>query len=146
MKFLFRKIAPKYFITSQLAILVAGLFFLFGIHYIVNIQYQPKAKPFANGPVTTQPKSFTLDLTEPADNSLVFTPQILISGETTQIGQIILVTNNNEQVIKSTPEGDFSQSIDLTEGANYIRVIVFDDGGDLLEEQRTVYYSKEKLE
>ncbi len=146
MKFLFRKIAPKYFVFSQIAILILGLFFLFGIHYIVNIQYQTKARPFANGPVTTPPKSFALDLSEPVDNSLVFEPKVLVSGKTSPSSELLLVINNTHVVAKSDSEGNFSQSVELTEGPNTISVVVFDESGDFREGKRMVFYSEEELE
>lgn len=145
MKILFKKISPKYFILSQLAILLFGLLFLLTLHFLVNIQYKDPPSSFSKGPVTTKPKSFTLDLTQPSDDLLTFDEQILIAGKTGPKMQILLSTQTQDVVIESRLDGTFSQSLDLKEGVNNLKVAVFDNKGDTREEERTLYYSKEKI-
>ena len=145
MNILLKKIPPKYFILSQLFILILSLIFLFGIHYIVNIQYKVSDKPFAQGPVTSKPKSFTLNLTQPDENALVFDKEILLSGETGPNMEVLVSTDKDNIVIKSNTDGSFSANLTLTEGVNKIRVVVFDQTGDFREEERIIYYSKEKI-
>lgn len=145
MKFLLKKIPPKYFFLSQIILLTLALIFLFGIHYIVNIQYAPNNKPFSLGPVTSKPKSFTLDLDQPAQDSLVFNKEILLSGKTGPNMEVLISSNSTNQVIKSKTNGTFSLTLELEEGINQIKVVVFDTTGDFREEERTVYHSKEKI-
>lgn len=140
-----RKLSQKEFIVSHILILAAGLFFLFGLYYILNIQYGQPQKPFEAGPVTTRPKSFTLDLDQPADDTLTFSPQILVSGKTGPKLEVLISTESFDQVITSKSDGTFSQSINLEVGVNNIKVIVFDPGGDSRFAERTVYYSEEKI-
>lgn len=145
MKILFKKIAPKYFILSQFAILLFGFLFLLGIHFLVNIQYKDSGTPFSKGPVTAKPKSFTLDLTQPSDDSLTFSPQILVAGKTSLQMQVLISTDTQDIVIESKLDGTFSQSLDLKEGVNNLSVAVFDNKGDFREEKRVVYFSEEKI-
>lgn len=142
---MFKKIPPKYFILSQFAILLFGLLFLLALHFLVNTQYKDSPSSFSKGPVTTKPKSFTLDLTQPSDDLLTFDEQILIAGKTGPKMQILLSTQTQDVVIESKLDGTFSQSLDLKEGVNNLKVAVFDNKGDFREERRVVYYSKEKI-
>lgn len=145
MKFLLKKIPPKYFFLSQFAILFFGLLSIFIIHYIVNIQYKVSNNPFSQGPLTSLPKSFTLTLDQPFDNSLVFEDNLLISGKSNPNMKVLIYSDTLDLVVKTKSDGKFSQSLDLEEGVNNIKVVVFDEEGDSREESRTVYYSKEKI-
>lgn len=140
-----KKLSQKQFIIAHILILIAGLSFLFGLYYILDIQYKQVQKPFEAGPVTTKPKSFTLDLDQPADDTLTFSSQILLSGKTGPLKEVLISTDTKDLVIKSKPDGNFSTVITLDEGVNKIVAVVFDATGDFRSVERTVYYSKEKL-
>ncbi len=141
-----KKISPKQFIISQILILTISLSFLFGLYYILNIQYQASSDPFLYGPVTSKPKTFTLNLNQPADETLYFQSQILISGKTAPGSEVLISTDTDNLVIKSKPDGSFSQSLNLDEGVNNIKVVAFDQTGDTRETEKVIYYSKEKLQ
>jgi len=140
-----RKLSTKFFIVSNLLILIIGLIFLFALHYILNIQYQKPSNPFMGGPVTTPPKTLRLDLDNPDSDTLTFQPSILISGKTSPLKEILIFTDSQNLVISSKKDGSFSQVLNLDEGENNITLTVFDTKGDARSETRTVYYSKEKL-
>ncbi|MBI3103330.1 hypothetical protein HYZ05_00145 [Candidatus Daviesbacteria bacterium] len=140
-----KKLSQKQFIVAHILILIAGLSFLFGLYYILNIQYQQAQKPFEAGPVTSKPKSFTLDLDQPADDSLTFSPQVLLSGKTAPNLEILISTQSSDQVIKSKSDGTFSLTLNLDEGVNNISVTAFDATGDSKSAERVVYFSKEKI-
>lgn len=140
-----KKISPKYFIYSQIVILILGLLFLGGLYYILNIQYQRSNNPFVNGPVTSAPKTLKLDLDYPDEESLVFTSSILISGQTAPFKDVLVYTDSQDQVVKSKPDGRFSLNLKMDEGENKITVAVFDTNGESKSVDRTVYYSKEKI-
>ncbi len=141
-----KKISLKHFIISHLLILITGLTFLGSLYYILNIQYKTSSNPFSSGPVTSKPKSFTLTLDQPADESLTFNPSILISGKTSPLLDVLILTDKDDQVIEARPDGSFSLTFTLNEGVNNIKVVAFDPTGDFREESRLVYYSKEKLQ
>ena len=140
-----KKISTKQFILSHLFILIAGLLFLFGLYYILNIQYQRSTDPFSNGPVTSIPKTLRLDLDHPDDDSLTFDSSILVSGKTASQKEVLIFTDSQNLVIKSRKDGSFSQSLDLDEGVNRITVVVFDQTGDSKSVDRTIYYSQEQI-
>lgn len=140
-----KKLSSKQFILSQTLILIASLTFLFGLYYILNIQYRKPQNLFSNGPVTTAPKTLRLDLDQPADDSLTFQSSIIISGQTAPGVNVLISTNTDDLVIKSKTDGSFSTILDLDEGVNKIIAVVFDSVGDSRFVKRTVYYSKEKI-
>lgn len=140
-----KKLSTKQFIFSQLLVLVAGLAFLFGLYYILNIQYQKSGNPFSNGPVTTNPKTLRLDLDHPDDDSLSFQSSIIVSGQTSPLKEVLIYTDSEDLVITSKKDGSFSTILNLDEGVNRIVVAVFDALGDTRSAERTVYFSKEKL-
>ena len=141
-----KKLSNKHFIVSHLLILIVGLIFLGGLYYILNIQYKISSNPFSNGPVTSKPSSFTLDLAQPADEALTFQGSILLSGKTGPHLQVLISTNTDDQILESKSDGSFSITLNLDEGVNNIKVVVFDSTGDTRETERLVYYSKEKLQ
>lgn len=141
-----KKLSKKQFIFSQFLILILGLTFIATLYYYLNIQYQLQISPYSQGlPVTTPPKSLRLDVDQPDDDLLTFTKQVIVSGQTGGGMDILISSQSDDLVIKSSPEGKFSTIFDLEEGVNEISVVVFDATGDTRSAERTVYYSKEKI-
>lgn len=140
-----KKLSTQQFILSHLFILIIGLTFLFGLYYILNIQYRKLDNPFQNGPITTLPKTLRLDLDYPDDMSLSFQSSTLVSGQTSPQSEILIFTDSQDIVINSKKDGSFSTLINLDEGENKITAVVFDPTGDFRKAERTVYYSKEKI-
>lgn len=140
-----KKIPGKHFILSQILILIISLVFLAGLYYILNIQYQPSSKPFLHGPVTTPPKTLRLDLDNPGDDSLSFQSSVIVSGQTAPLKDVLIFTDSQDLVIVSKKDGSFSTVLNLDEGVNKIKAVVFDATGDSRSEERTVFYSKEKI-
>ncbi len=141
-----KKISTKSFLVSHILILILGLIFLFGLHYMMNIQYQKSSNLFLNGPVTSKPKSFTLTVNQPSDESLIFESSILVSGKTGPNMEVLISTDTDDLVIKTKSDGSFSQTLNLSEGVNNIKIVSFDITGDSKESDRIVYYSKEKIQ
>src|SRR3989338_2095559 len=111
-----RKLSGKEFIFYHILILAAALTLTFGLYYILNIQYKQDQKPFQAGPVTSRPRSFTLDLDQPSDDTLTFSPQILLSGKTGPRLEVLISIDSYDEVIVSKIDGTFSQTINLDEG------------------------------
>lgn len=140
-----KKLSQKAVFLSLLSIFLVSLAFLFSLFYILNIQYQKPKELFSNGPVTTLPKSLMLNLATPDDNFLTFQSSVVISGSTSPSLEVLISTQTQDLVIKSKPDGSFSTVLDLDEGVNIIQVVVFDSKGGSKQEERTIYYSKEKI-
>lgn len=141
-----KKISSTHFFIFNFLILILGFSFLFGLYYILNIQYKVLTTPFSNGPVTSKPSSFTLNLTQPEDETLSNRSSILLSGKTSPHLQVLISTDLGDLVLESKSDGSFSTTLNLDEGVNNIKVVVFDPTGDTKIIERLVYYSKEKLQ
>lgn len=141
-----RKISTKFFIISQILILLSGLIFLGSLYYILYLSY-PASTSFSLGEklFTQKPKTLHIDLDSPDQDSLTFEPSILISGKTSPNMDILILNNSEDFIVKSKNDGSFSASLDLNEGVNRIVAVVFDDSGEARLVERSVYYSKEKL-
>lgn len=134
----------KFFIISMTTLLLLGLGFVLGLYFFIY-QDQSNKSPEVAGPVTSEPVSLTFTLSAPDDNLLVFDPDILIAGKTSPHAFVILSTNQDDLSLETTSAGDFSTSIKLQPGLNFFKVTVFDEAGNSKEDNRTVYYSTEKI-
>lgn len=140
-----KKLSTKHFVFFNFLILFTGLLFLFGLYYILNIQYQKPQDPFLIGPITRAPKTLMLNLDQPDQDFLSYSPSIVISGKTAPVTEVLISTDSSDSVIESKVDGSFSTVLHLDEGVNRINAIVFDSNGESKTSERTVYYSKEKL-
>lgn len=141
-----KKLPTGIFVIFCILVLISGFIFVGAIYYITNIQYQtPTSYSLLGQPVTTPPKTLRLDLDRPDDNTLSFDQSIMVSGKTGPNLDVLIMTNQQDLVIKSDPMGNFSTFINLDEGVNTISAAVFDTTGNNRSVNRTVYYSKEKI-
>lgn len=141
-----KRLTRKQFMLSQILILAVGLFLIVTLYYLVNIQYRQTANPYSQGlTVTTPPKSLRMDLNQPDDDLLTFTKEVIVSGQTGPNMDVLISSQSQDLIVKSTPEGKFSTIFDLNAGVNEISVVVFDATGDTRSETRTVYFSEEKI-
>lgn len=130
-----------------LFILLVGLL---GSGYLATISHILNSNPFetltfSKGPLTSEPVSFNLNLTNPEDNSLVFNSEILIQGSTSPGATVIASFETEDLTTESSSNGNFEITAFLDEGVNHLTVTSFDDVGNSKSETRTVYYSKEKI-
>lgn len=130
----------------MILILLAGLIVVGIFHYLLNIQYQPPSSySDLGGPVTSAPRSITLELSEPDDDSLIFKSSSLVSGKTLPKLNVLVSSQNSDIVIESKTDGSFSTLINLDEGPNTITVTAFNSSGEEKSLTRQIYYSKEKI-
>ncbi|OGH11363.1 MAG: hypothetical protein A3B38_00860 [Candidatus Levybacteria bacterium RIFCSPLOWO2_01_FULL_36_13] len=94
-------------------------------------------------PTPTQTSSLFLILNEPKDESLSDKKTIKVSGKTTVTATIIVLTSSDQEIIKPSLQGDFSTTIQLSEGLNYLRVQAIDENGETQTVERVIGYSSE---
>lgn len=141
-----KKLSNKQFVVSQILILACGLLLVAGLYYLVNVQYPLVSNPYSQGlTVTTPPKSLRLDLDQPDNDLLTFSETVIVSGQTGPNMAVLISSQSQDLIVKSTPDGKFSFILSLEEGVNEISVVVFDATGDTRSETRTVYFSQEKI-
>lgn len=131
---------------SAIGLLIALVgFAIYLVFYNFNIPaIKPTPSP-VSGPVTNEPASLGLELVSPDDNSLVFQPDIIVSGKVSTQSAILVSSEDSDVVIQSQEDGSFSTVFTLSSGINNIQVAVFDKNGEQRMINKTVYYSKEKI-
>ncbi|MEK7633941.1 MAG: hypothetical protein AAB437_03805 [Patescibacteria group bacterium] len=78
---------------------------------------------------TDKPEKIFLQVDEPKNNIIVNNPIINISGKTIANAFVFI----NEQELKADSKGNFSITMTLEEGENYILVVASDDFGNSVE-------------
>lgn len=89
-------------------------------------------------------QALSLSLSSPADQAIVTSPTVTISG-TTSSEAVILITGGSADLATDS-SGAFSISYTLLEGTNELTIEAVDADGRQATEKRTVFYTTEKLE
>jgi hypothetical protein len=140
-----KKLSAKTFSIALLLLFFLALTFLGTLYYVLNIQFAKPNNPFSTGPVTTVPKTLSLDVNSPDDNSLVYQSSILVTGKASPGYTVLVSGDGSDSVTDAKLDGSFSTSLNLVEGVNNVTIAVFDKTGEEKSITRTIYYSKEKL-
>lgn len=82
----------------------------------------------------------TLTVTQPQDNAVVSLDRLTVRGKTVPNAEIYI----NDTEGKSDANGNFSLTITLDEGENYIFVTAVDSDGNVADSERYVTYDTEK--
>lgn len=137
-------LSTKTFIISHLAILFTALIYFGGLYYVLyQDRFQPQATSYI--PVTREPVSLFLEISNPEDNVLVYEDNILISGKTGPNYPVIISGGEGDTGLQSGKDGQFSKVINLSLGANIVNITVFDPQGNSKSQTKSIYYSEEKL-
>ena len=134
----------KIILISFLAVILAALGTL-AIFYFFAQQQPNQNQADLKMPVTQEPVSLTLNLSSPEDNLLGFTTELLVQGQTTSGAVVILSANDLDNVLEVGSGGTFSTTVKLQSGLNQVAVAAFDKVGNSKSENRTIYYSTEKI-
>lgn len=104
-----------------------------------------KQTPSPTPEITSAAQNPQFSIDSPKDESIIETKTIDVSGQT-KGDQIILVeTENDQKVIESETDGNFTTKLNLTEGVNTIYFTVYDKEGLATTKSINVYYTTEKL-
>ncbi len=139
-----RKLTNWQFTLAMLGIFLTDLGAIFALYFYIN-QNPLQNQPNLGRPVTREPVSLTLNLDSLDDNLLVFDENLLASGKTSAGSILILSLNGDDQVLDISSSGNFSSTLKLQEGVNKLTVSGFDLLGNNKNENRTIFYSKEKI-
>ena len=140
-----KQISFKIFVFTQIAVLALSLLFLGFLYYILNQNQPPQKSLELYFPVSSKIVSLTLEIEQPADNTLTFQKDLLLTGKTAPFSKVLITTNTNDLIIDSKKDGSFSTVLELEEGVNYIETTVVNLKGDGKKDDRTVFYSEEKI-
>ena len=99
----------------------------------------------AISPSPTPKPYIILTINKPVDEEVVQKKIITISGKTTSDAIIILLTENAEQIITPTSNGDFSTTITIENGQNIIEITAIAPNREMVKAIRTVTFSTEEF-
>lgn len=109
--------------------IILGGIILFGINLannsvsnpITQTESTPSAKSITPTPTVIVQKA--LDIIFPQDHSVMTETSTTIRGIAEPNSNIAIITETNDSMINVSPEGTFSAQIDLSAGANTIKVV-----------------------
>lgn len=121
------------FIAVLIGILAAGIaFFLYQTTKVIpnsNIKTITFKTPNPT-PVKTQKQSLFLTVDSPKDEEVVTSRIIQLTGKTQPEAIVLVATENNDQVVTPTKNGDFSVTLSLDLNQNYIEITAISPNGE----------------
>ncbi|OGH02593.1 MAG: hypothetical protein A2798_03065 [Candidatus Levybacteria bacterium RIFCSPHIGHO2_01_FULL_37_17] len=91
----------------------------------------------------TPASSFYLILDEPKNESLADKKSIKVSGRTLPTAIVVIITKAAQEVLLPSSIGNFSTTIQIEEGINYLRVSAIDKNGETQTIERVIGYTTE---
>lgn len=79
----------------------------------------------------------TLTITSPTNAQTVTSDTITVKGKTTPLAEVFV----NDLELKADASGNFSQSLTLEEGDNYILIVANDADGNFAEKELSITYT-----
>jgi hypothetical protein len=131
------------FIMVLVGLLVAGALFYF---YQSTKKVSPSTTSITsprNTPTPTPQPKIYLTLNQFTDEQVVSDKTFKISGQTNPDATVIIITQNGQEVLQPTSQGNFSTTITLSNDQNIVRIMSVLPGGETTSVQRTVTYSTE---
>jgi len=101
---------------------------------IKHVSLTPPASP------TPTPSVF-LNIDSPADESVVATRSITISGKTIPGSTVVVSTPSSDQISSSSASGSFQLATSIDDGANEVTITAILPGGEEVTKKLTVTYS-----
>lgn len=136
------------FIAVLIGILASGItFFLYQSTKVIspsNTKTVAVQSPKPT-PKITQPSSLFLTLDAPKDEDVVSDRIITISGKTSSYATILIQTAGSDQAITPAKNGDFSTTVTLDNGANYLEITAIAPNGEETKVIRTITVSSESF-
>lgn len=86
-----------------------------------------------------------LEVLEPADGSLTDNRTISVKGVTSPENVVIVSTNQEDNSGKPTPDGNFSITVTIDAGANFLVVRSISPQGDEIKKEIVVTYNTEEF-
>jgi len=96
----------------------------------------PETPPVETSGTVSRSTSITLTVSAPADNTTVTSSNLVVRGKTVAGAEVFI----NDAETKADGNGNFSATITLDEGENYILVVANDAAGNYSEKEITVVY------
>jgi len=99
--------------------------------------YTQPATNYPNQLAGTSKNQIALTVTSPKDNTQVSSPTLKVVGKTVANADVFV----NDQDLKADATGNFTATVNLEEGDNFISFTAIDDSGNVSEQEITVTYT-----
>lgn len=109
---------------------------------ITKRQLTTQPTPSSQEPIPTPPLH-TLTILEPANESIVEEEAVQLVGKTSPSAVVTIISEENEYLLTSDKDGNFSATVMLVGGDNTLVVSAFDNEGNKAEQTLTLVYSTE---
>lgn len=135
---------------------VLGLIITFGIwtanKSLKNESSTQKIATTENEPIATSDSSknkeeekIFLKILSPDDNSLVNQNKVKITGKTLANVNVVIISEENENILQSDEQGQFNQEISLISGFNEIKISALDNEGNEVQKTLNLVYSTAEI-
>lgn len=131
-------------VTLGLLATTIGFFLYEGSKPAKNINPTPEVKNKESTPALPTEK-ITLTISEPNDEAVVTGRTIRVRGKTDPQNTIIISTNEEDEVVTPTNNGDFTASINIDAGVNKLIIQAISPEGDKREIIQTISFSSEEF-
>lgn len=133
------------FIAVFIGLLVAGVAFYFYENSKTIPSSEELKTAIAISPSPTPKPTIFLTVNKPIDEEVVQKRIITVSGKTTNIATIVILTENAESLLSPTTAGDFSTTINIENGQNLIEITAIVPSGEKVKVLKTVTFSTEEF-
>lgn len=131
------------FVAVLIGLLVAtSAFYLYQKTRVIPRENQ---KTVSVKPVPTPKPLVLLTVDEPQDEKIYDSKIVKVTGKTEEGALIVILSENNQDVLSPTINGDFSTTITLANGANFIQITAVGKNGDTNTIEKTISYSGENF-
>ena len=138
----------KEIVIAILIGLSLGLFITYGVYQAktsISKKSDQDQKTLALTPAPNQEFAGELILNSPEDGLIQADKTISVSGTTLPSSFVVVFVGNDENITTSDESGNFSSEVNLKDGVNIITVIVLDESGRSISDNRTIIVSDETL-
>lgn len=132
------------FIATLLGLLVAGLAFYAYQATKTIAPNNTKTISFVSPTPTSIPSVF-LTVDRPKDEEVVNSKILVVSGRSASNAVVTVITDSLDDVIVPSLTGDFSTTVNLSEGQNVLEIISIAPNGESIRIKKTVTYSQEEF-
>jgi hypothetical protein len=102
-------------------------------------------QPIVNENPQNGEEKMSLDIVSPQDNSLLDQEEIEITGKTSPLANIVILSEEGEEIIQADEQGEFKETITLSGGANEITITAIDQNGNEASKVLNLVYSTAQI-
>ena len=132
------------FIATLIGLLVAGVAFYFYESSKTIPKSLVKTIAIVSESPTPKPSIF-LTVDEPKDEDVVSKKVITLTGKTIPDAVVSIISEDYQDIITPAGNGDFSTTINITDGQNLIEITAIAPNGESAKLTKTVTFSTEEF-